>query len=230
MNLKLKELPACERPYEKMVLYGAENLTNVELLAIIIESGTKEETSISLAQKILKLSEDTNENSLRFLQNCTIEEFMKIKGIGRVKAIRLKAISELTKRMSIPLKNEIFINNSKDVVNLLMDEMRYEKKEIVKLILLNSKNKVLRIKNISIGTSSYAIIDPKDILSDAIKMKARKLIIAHNHPSGNPTPSQDDYELTKRIDSCCKLFDIELLDHVVIGDGIYKRVEWRRGG
>ncbi|MBR3132870.1 MAG: DNA repair protein RadC [Clostridia bacterium] len=227
MALKLKELPLSERPYEKLILYGAENLTNVELLAIIIESGTKEETSISLAQKILKLAEDNDENNLRFLQNCTVEEFMKIKGIGKVKAIRLKAISELTKRMSKPIKNEIFVKSSKDVVDLIMDEMRYEKNEVVKIILLNSKNKVLRIKDISIGTTSYAVIDPKDILSEAIKIKARKMIITHNHPSGNPTPSKDDYELTKRIDTCCKLFEIELLDHIVIGDGIYKRVEWR---
>lgn len=227
MTLKVKELPLSERPYEKLILYGAENLSNIELLAIIIESGTKEETSISLAQKILKLGENTEENNLRFLQNCTVDEFMKIKGIGKVKAIRLKAIAEITKRMSTPIKNQIFINSSKEVANLFMEEMRYEKREIVKLILLNSKNKVLRIKNISLGTTSYAVVDQKEIIAEAVKERATKMILVHNHPSGNPTPSLEDLNLTRRIDECCKLFEIELLDHVIIGDGVYKRIDWK---
>ena len=227
MTLKVKELPLSERPYEKLILYGAENLSKIELLAIIIESGTKEETSISLAQKILKLGENTEENNLRFLQNCTVDEFMKIKGIGKVKAIRLKAIAEITKRMSTPIKNQIFINSSKEVANLFMEEMRYEKREIVKLILLNSKNKVLRIKNISLGTTSYAVVDQKEIIAEAVKERATKMILVHNHPSGKPTPSLEDLNLTRRIDECCKLFEIELLDHVIIGDGVYKRIDWK---
>ncbi len=227
MTLKVKELPILERPYEKLILYGAENLSNVELLAIIIESGTKEETSISLAQKILKLSENTKEDNMRFLQECTIEDFMKIKGIGKVKAIRLKALSEITKRIARPIQNEIIINSSKDAVDLLMEELRYEKREIVKIILLNSKNRVLRIKDVSLGAASYAVIDPKEVIGEAVRTNAVKMILVHNHPSGNPTPSIEDYNLTKRIDFCCNLFDIELLDHIVIGDGIYKRIEWK---
>lgn len=227
MNLKVKELPVSDRPYEKLSLYGPESLTNTELLAIVIESGTKEETSISLAQKVLKLGENTNENSLRFLQSCTVEEFMKIKGIGKVKAIRLKALAEISKRMSIPMQEEIFINSSGDVANLFMDELRFERREIVKMILLNSKNKVLRIKNISLGTTGYAVVDPKEVLAEAVGAKARRMILVHNHPSGNPTPSNEDYKLTRRIDECCKLFDIDFLDHIVIGDGIYKRIEWK---
>lgn len=227
MALKVKELPLSERPYEKMALYGAENLSIVELLAIILESGTKDETSISLAQKILKLGEGLEENSLRFLQICTIDDLMKIKGIGKVKAIRIKAALEIAKRISIPIGNEIFINSSSEVAKLFMDELRYERREIVKIVLLNSKNKVLRIKNISLGTVSYAAVDPKEVLSEAIKVKAVKVILVHNHPSGNPTPSGEDFSLTRRIDECCRLFEIELLDHVVIGDGTYNRIKWK---
>ncbi len=229
MTLKVKELPLSERPYEKLMLYGAENLSNVELLAIILGSGTKDETSISLAQKVLKLGENTEENNMRFLQDCTIDEFRKIKGIGNVKAIRLKALTEITKRMSKPLGNDIIINSSQEAANLFIEELRYEKREIVKVVLLNSKNKVLRIKNVSLGGSNFAVVDPKEILGEAIKLGATKIILVHNHPSGNPTPSTEDYNLTKKIDSCCKLFEIELLDHIVIGDGIYKRIDWKRG-
>ena len=129
--------------------------------------------------------------------------------------------------MAKPISGDIFINSSRDVADLFMDELRYEKREIVKLILLNSKNKVLRIKDISLGTTSFAVVDPKEVLSEAIRSKATRIILVHNHPSGNPTPSSEDYNLTKRIDSCSRLFDIELLDHIVIGDGVYKRVEWK---
>ena len=228
MTLKVKELPLSERPYEKLILYGAENLSNIELLAIIIESGTKEETSISLAQKILKLSDNMAEDNMRFLQECTIEEFMTVKGIGKVKAIRLKALAEITKRMARPIQNEIMIHSTQDVADLFMEELRYEKREIVKVILLNSKNKVLKIKNVSLGGATYALVEPKEVLEEAVKIKAPKMILVHNHPSGNPTPSIEDYNLTKRIEACCKLFEIELLDHIVIGDGVYKRVEWKK--
>ena len=200
MTLKVKELPLSERPYEKLMLYGAENLSNVELLAIILGSGTKDETSISLAQKVLKLGENTEENNMRFLQDCTIDEFRKIKGIGNVKAIRLKALTEITKRMSKPLGNDIIINSSQEAANLFIEELRYEKREIVKVVLLNSKNKVLRIKNVSLGGSNFAVVDPKEILGEAIKLGATKIILVHNHPSGNPTPSTEDYNLTKKID------------------------------
>ncbi len=184
MRLKMKELPVSERPYEKLELYGPEMLSNSELLAIIIKSGTKEENSILVAQKILNLNTLSNKDDLKFLCDISIEEFMKIKGIGKVKAIQLKAIGELTKRISKPInKNKIKIKSTKDVANLMMPELRYEKREIAKVIILNNKNIVMRIMNISYGGTNFASIAPKEVLSEAIKIGSPKIILVHNHPS-----------------------------------------------
>lgn len=183
MTIKMKELPECERPYEKMQRYGETALSNAELLAIIIKTGTKEETSVSLAQKILKLREN-NTNDLRFLQDISVEELTTIKGIGKVKALQIKAIGELTKRMSRPINaNKIVIKSPQDVANILMEELKYEKREKVKVIILNTKNVVLKIVEISTGGSNFAVIEPKNVLIDAIKMQAPKIILVHNHPS-----------------------------------------------
>ena len=225
MKLKMKELPISERPYEKLELYGAEVLSNAELLAIIIKTGTKKETAISLAQKILSLNKNYNKNNLRFLQEVSIEELISIKGIGKVKAIQIKAACEIAKRIAKPIDiTKIKIKNTKDVANLVMSELRYEKREIAKVIILNNKNIVLRIANISLGGANFACIEPKDILAEAIKMQSPKIILVHNHPSGDPKPSKDDFRITDRIYECADIMGIELLDHVVIGDGTYESI------
>lgn len=216
-----------ERPYEKLELYGESFLSNSELLAIIIGSGTKDETSISVAQKILNLNDSEN-NNLRFIQDISMNQLMQIKGIGKVKAIRIKAIGELTKRMEKPIKNDIFISSSRDAAELFMSELRYEKREIVKLIILNTKNKVIKIVNISVGGTNYAIVEPKDILMEPIKIGATKIILMHNHPSGNPKPSAEDINVTNRLNECAKMMGIELLDHIVIGDGIYESIKFQK--
>ena len=184
MKLKMKELPLSERPYEKLELYGPEMLSNAELLAIIIKTGTKNENSVAIAQKVLKLNNTTNKEDLKFLCDVSLEEFMKINGIGRVKAIQLKAIGELTKRISKPInKKKIKIRNTKEVAELLMPELRYEKREIAKVIILNSKNIVIRIINVSFGGTNFASIAPKEVLAEAVKIGAPKIILVHNHPS-----------------------------------------------
>ncbi len=224
MPIKMKELPLSERPYEKLELYGAETLTNSELLAIIIKTGTRDETSVMLAQKILNLNQNKNQD-LRFLQDISIKELMTIKGIGKIKAIQIKAIGELTKRLSKPINNmKIKIKSPKDIANLFMQELRYEKKEIMKLVILNTKNMVQKIINISLGATNSASVEPKEILLEAIKCQATKIILIHNHPSGDPTPSQADYRVTDRIYECADIMGIELLDHIVIGDGKYESI------
>ena len=225
MKIKMKELPISERPYEKLERYGTETLTNAELLAIIIKTGTKEETAVGLAQKILKLNEGAKQDDLSFMQDISIIDYMKIKGIGKVKAIQLLAVCELAKRMNKPINTEkIKINNSKDVAKLLMNELRYEKREKVKLILLNSKNVLLKIKDISYGGTNFAMIEPKDILNEAIKMQAPKIILVHNHPSGDTTPSKADFKLTDRIYEASALLGIQFLDHVIIGKNEFESV------
>ena len=215
--MKIKEIPIYERPYEKLEMYGEKALSNAELIAIIIKSGTKEETSVSLAQKILKL-EKNGENNLSFLQNISIKEFMSIKGIGKVKAIQLRAVCELARRISRPLNtNQIKINSPKDVARILTEEMKDEKREIVKAIILNSKNIVVKIIDICFGGTNSAIVQPKDILLEVIKLGEPKIILVHNHPSGDPTPSKNDFEFTERLQKASKLIGIEMLDHIIIG-------------
>ena len=225
MNIKMKELPVSERPYEKLELYGAENLTNSELLAIIIKSWTKENTALDLAKKVLSLNDSTNKEDISFLQEISIVDYMKIKGIGKVKAIQLQAVSELAKRINKPINKEnIKIKESKDVAKLLMSELRYEKREKVKLILLNSKNIVVKIKDISYGGSNFAMIEPKEVLNEAIKLQAPKIILVHNHPSGDVTPSKADFNITDRIYEASEILGIKLLDHIIIGDNKYESI------
>ena len=215
--MKIKEIPIYERPYEKLEMYGEKALSNAELIAIIIKSGTKEETSVNLAQKILKKKKN-GENNLSFLQNISIKEFMSIKGIGKVKAIQLRAVCELARRISRPLNtNQIKINSPKDVARILTEEMKDEKREIVKAIILNSKNIVVKIIDICFGGTNSAIVQPKDILLEVIKLGEPKIILVHNHPSGDPTPSKNDFEFTERLQKASKLIGIEMLDHIIIG-------------
>ena len=225
MTLKMKELPESERPYEKLEMYGAEKLSNSELLAIIIKTGTKEESAFGLAQKVLALKDDIVNKELSFLQNLSIEELIKIKGIGKIKAIQIIATCELARRMSKPINSlKVKINNSKDVSNLLMDELRLEKRELVKLLILNSKNVLLKIVDIALGGSNFAALEPKIVLYEPIKMQAQKIILVHNHPSGDPTPSKGDYLVTDRIYECADVMGITLVDHVIIGDNKFQSI------
>jgi len=225
MNIKMKELPISERPYEKLKMYGAEKLTNSELLAIIIKSGTKEFTALDLAKKVLKLNDNHEKDDLSFLQDISIAEFTSIKGIGEIKAIQLLAVCELVKRINKPINKEnIKIKDAEDVAKLLMNELKYEKREVVKLILLNNKNIILKIKDISYGGTNFAMIEPKEILSEAIKIHAPKIILVHNHPSGDVTPSKADYNITDRIYEASEILGVEFLDHIIIGNNKYESI------
>lgn len=225
MSITMKQLPESERPYEKLEMYGVKNLSNSELLGIIIKTGTKQATSVELAQQVLQLKGNTDTKDLRFLSEISIEEFTTIKGIGKVKAIQLIAVCELAKRMSRPINNmKVKIKNSKDVANLLMDELRGEKREMVKLLILNTKNVLLKIVDVALGGGNFAAIEPKQVLVEPIKMQAQKIILVHNHPSGDPTPSQGDFQVTDRIYESADIMGITLLDHIVIGDGKFKSV------
>ena len=221
MPIKMKELPEAERPYEKLEQYGAKALTNAELIAIIIKTGTKEETAVGLAQQILKLN-NTKEENLKFLMNLTVEEFMKIKGIGKVKAIQLKAVCELATRINtISNYKEKQIKRPQDIAEILIEEMRFEKQEILKIAMLNNKNKLLKIKDIAKGGGNFVTATMKSILNEAVKIEAAKIILIHNHPAGDPTPSNQDIEFTKNVEQASKLLGIQLLDHIVIGNGNY---------
>ena len=225
MSLKIKEIPETERPYEKLELYGEKALSNAELLAIIIKTGTKEETSVQIAQRILNLNYDPQMGELNFLKSITMEELMQIKGIGRVKAIQIKAICELAIRMSKPSNfKKIQIKCTEQLANLVMEELRFEKREYVKLFLLNNKNEILKNIDTAIGGTNFANVNMKEIIGEALKIKAPKMILVHNHPTGDPPPSKADITFTDRLYNAAKMFDIELIDHIVIGNMNFKSI------
>ena len=223
--MKIKELPEVERPYEKLELYGEKALSNAELLAIIIKNGTKDKTSIEMANEILNLNQNHDKGDINFLQDFSLEELKNIKGIGRVKAIQIKAICELARRMSKPSNyRKIQIKGPNDVANLLMNDLRFEKREIVKVVIINNKNIVLKILDVAIGSGNCSNLNIRYILSETVKMNAPKIILVHNHPSGDPTPTKQDIIVTEKLKEAAELLTIELLDHIVIGNMQYKSI------
>ena len=181
--------------------------------------------SVQIAQRILKLNYDPEMGELNFLKSMSLEELMQVKGIGRVKAIQLKAVCELSVRMS-KLSNykKIQIKSTEDIANLVMEELRLEKREFVKLFLLNTKNEILKNVDVAVGGTNFANVNMKEIISEALKIKAPKMILIHNHPTGDSTPSMMDIKFTDKLYNAAKLFDIELLDHIVIGNQKYSSV------
>ncbi len=225
MSIKIKELPISERPYEKLELYGEKALSEAELLAIIIKTGTRKETSVELARRILNLNGNLNTNNLNFLREKSLEEFMKIKGIGRVKAIQLKALCEFATRMNKPTDyRKIKVKEPKDIAEILIGEMKHLKTEMLKVAILNNANEILKIQNIVTGNGSAINVDVKNILAEAIKTQSPKIILIHNHPSGNPTPSERDIIFTENIEKACEIMGIKLLDHIVIAGDYYTSI------
>lgn len=228
MSIKIKELPELERPYEKLEMYGEKTLSNAELLAIIIKTGTKEETSVQLAQRLLSLNKTTKED-LNYLQTLSIEELMEVKGIGKVKAIQLKAVGEISARMFSKTKyKKMFINEPKDLAEILIGNIKSETNEKVKIAILNSRNQLLKIQDIASGGIDFVNIEVKEILTEPIKMKAPKYILVHNHPGESAKPSKNDVEYTKTLYKLSQLFNIELVDHIIIAGMNYTSIfmEW----
>lgn len=220
-RFRIKDLPLNERPYEKLEKYGAEILSDAELLAIVLRNGTKHETSVSLAQRVL--AKDEEGLGIAALYNLSLEQLRTISGIGTVKAIQIKAVMELSKRIASGYggNNKISIKSSYDVSRLIMEDMRHLRKEVFKAILLNTKNQLLKQINVSIGSLSSAIVHPREVFQDAVKAGCSSLIFAHNHPSGDPEPSREDIEITSRLVKAGEILGIKVLDHIVIGDGRY---------
>lgn len=225
MAIKMKEMPVAERPYEKLELHGEKTLSNAELLAIIIKTGTKNESSLDLAYKILKLNQNTKEDNLNFLKNVSLEEFMQIKGVGKVKAIQLKAICELAVRMNKPSNyKNIQIKSPEDMANVVMNELRNETKEIIKLVMLDNRNQIIKILEIASGGNNFANFSIPEMLGETLKTKAPKIILIHNHPSGKSEPSNRDIEITIDLYNACQTVGIELIDHIVIGNMEYTSI------
>lgn len=216
--MHIKELPVFERPIEKAIKYGLDKLSNVELLALIIHTGTKDKSAKEIAEEIIA----KDPKGIRHLATCEVEELETIPGVGHAKAARILAAVELGRRISLSTgSNENYISSSEDVAKILMEDMRYLNKEFFKTLILNSKGKVITIDTVSIGELNSASVHPREVFTKAVKKSGAAIILAHNHPSGDPTPSQADIETTKRLIKVGEIMGIPVLDHIIIGDGKY---------
>jgi len=216
-NYTIKSIPEDDRPQEKLLKHGANTLSNSELIAVILRTGTKEENVVMLSQRILK----EDEKGLRNIAEGTIEKFKSFKGISDVKAAKLMAVAELSKRMSTLKIEKIKISSPNDAAIIMMEEMRYYQKEYFKIILLDTKNNVKKISEISIGSLNSSIVHPREVFHEAVANSASAVILVHNHPSGECEPSNEDIVLTNRLNECGKILGIRILDHIIIGDGVY---------
>lgn len=216
-NYTIKSIPKDDRPQEKLLKYGANNLSNSELIAVILRTGSKDENVIMLAQRIL----NEDEKGLRNIAEGTTEKFKSFKGINDVKAAQLMAVSELSKRISTLKIEKIKISSPGDAAVVLMEEMRYYKKEYFKIILLDTKNNIKKVSEISVGSLNSSIVHPREVFSEAVVNSASSIILVHNHPSGEAEPSHEDIVLTNRLDECGKILGIKVLDHIIIGDGVF---------
>lgn len=216
-NLKISNIPKDERPREKLIKFGPESLSNKELLAVILRCGTRGENILSLSDRIL-----SKVNGLDGLLNISFDDAMKIKGIKEGKASQILALSELFKRFNTLRANSMSsISRPQDVADMLVNEMKSLSQEVLKLLVLNTKNKIIKIKDVFKGTLNSSIVHPREIYSEAIKSGGASIIICHNHPSGDPTPSDEDINITLRIKECGNIIGINLLDHIIVGDKKY---------
>ena len=216
--MKIRELPAGERPREKMVRSGRGSLSNSELLAILLRTGTKEKTALRMAEEVLSL----DRSGLLYLQECSLEELAGVKGVGRAKACQIGAAVELGKRIAtMPREERNLIKSTKDVADVFMEKMRYYGKEHFDVLLLDAKGNLMGTENVAVGDISSSIVHPRETFRSAIKRGAFAVILIHNHPSGDPSPSKEDIRVTERLCKAGEILGINVLDHIIIGDGTY---------
>ncbi|MGG7076450.1 RadC family protein [Clostridium sardiniense] len=216
--LRMLDIPENERPKEKLLRYGAESLSNPELLAIVLRTGTKGENVLNLSQKII-----AELNGLNGILNASVKEMTKIKGVKEAKASQILAIAELFRRFNTYKSFNEFkrITSPREVANMLYGEMGASNQEVLKLIILNTKNEVVKIKDVFKGSLNSSLVHPREIFNEAIRSSAASIIICHNHPSGDPTPSSEDIKVTTRINKSGEIIGIKLIDHIIIGRNNY---------
>jgi DNA repair protein RadC len=217
MRYTIKDIPADMRPREKLLRYGPGILSQQELLAIIIRTGSRDANAIQLAESILYQFED-----LRGLYSASVEELCAAaSGVGQAKAAQVKAALELGRRLSQQDSQVVRIKSPQDAAAWVMEDLRYLQHEQFRILLLNTKNIIIAWEEVSRGSLNSSIVHPREVFARAIKRSAAAVILVHNHPSGDPTPSQEDINLTRRLVEVGHLVGIEVLDHLVIGDGVF---------
>jgi len=213
-TLMIRDVHEADRPRERLIRQGAKSLSNQELIAILLRTGTKQESVLHLANRVLTYFEQLHE-----LKTATIEEMTAVKGIGEAKGVQLLAAIELGRRLAQQQTDGKFtVRSPKDAATYLMADMTSLKQENFVVLFMNVKNQVIHRQTIFIGSLNASIVHPREIFREAVKRSAASIICAHNHPSGNPAPSPEDIEVTKRLQEAGHIMGIELLDHVIIGD------------
>lgn len=229
MKDRIKELPVSQRPYEKCIREGESALSDSELLAVILRCGTQGVNSLSLANDILKYMEKSSYPGLLGILYASMEELTRIHGIGKVKAIQLKCIGELSKRIAASsARSQLSFDQPKTIARYYMERLRHEEQEQVICMMLDSKNHLMSEYHLSRGTANASLITPREIYMEALRRHAVSLILIHNHPSGDPSPSKCDLEVTERVYRAGELLGIQFLDHIIIGDHRY--VSFREQG
>ena len=212
---KIKDLPEQERPRERLMQYGPRSLSNADLLAIILRTGTTKASAIRLAENLL-----AKFGSLKGLATADPEDISKMDGVGSAKVAQICAAMELGKRLAAFMEeSKPTIRGPEDVAQILMPELRHQTQEHFRALYLDAKNRVLRITSVFVGTLDASTVHPREVFRDAVTLAAAGVIVAHNHPSGDPSPSPEDLAVTRRLHGAGKVVGIDLLDHVIIGDG-----------
>lgn len=216
-NFTIKELPESERPREKLLKKGSAYLSDAELLALITRIGSKQRTAVEMAQDLLNYF-----GGLKGLLDLSCEELKEVKGIGTAKAAQVLALVELSKRISVLKKQKgDQVSNPIQAANLLAPELKHLKQEVLKIILLDVKNRVISVPEISRGGLASSIVHPREVFKEAIRRSSASLILVHNHPSGDPTPSLDDLNITKKLVKTGQIIGISIVDHVIIAGDKY---------
>ena len=224
-HTSMKDLPEAERPREKLFINGPASLSNAELLAILLGSGTRSQSAVSLAERVLA----ADGSGILFLNDCTPEELCSIEGIGPAKSAALIASAELGRRLTTtPREKQANVSSPDDISKLFMQNMRYLKKECFKVLLLNVKNEIISIEDVSVGSLMSSDAHPREVFAAPLRRGAANVILVHNHPSGSSRPSQDDIDLTQRLSWAGDIMGIHVLDHIIIGDGEYTSMKRER--
>lgn len=219
-NFTMRELPDSERPYEKCERDGASALSNAELLAVVIKSGTRGKTSLSLALEILNAHHSYK--GLMGLYHLTRQDLMQIQGIGPVKAVQILCAVELSKRLARESRSSApYFSRPEQLAAYFMEEMRNLETEHLYLAAMDTSGRLLYDKAVFKGTINYSVVNPREILRLALQCDASQYVVLHNHPSGDPVPSREDIEMTKRLIEASDLIGIPLSDHIIIGDNRY---------
>ncbi|MEN6348576.1 MAG: DNA repair protein RadC [Syntrophomonas sp.] len=220
-RINIKDMPENMRPRERLIRQGETSLTDAELLAIVLGSGSRELNAVQLAENLL----NNHDGKLRFLREASLEELLAEKGIGPAKAVSIKAAIEMGKRIAADIQVKRTIRSPEDVTlavkELIMEEMRNYDREHFRVMYLDRKGGLLTSEDVSIGGLHSSIVHPREVFKTAVKKSAASIILVHNHPSGDPNPSAEDIEVTRRLIEAGKIMGIEVLDHVIIGESKY---------